>query len=53
MVASLQSAAQALPDLLEKIQDQLLDLLSLALSRRPFSPSTPRQKWMVGCETAS
>lgn len=34
-------AVGALPDLLPRVQALLLDLLSLALARRPFSPATP------------
>lgn len=32
--------ADSLPELLEDIQYQLLDLLSLVLSKRPFNSST-------------
>lgn len=41
LVASMHKAVGALPDLLPRIQALLLDLLSLALARRPFSPATP------------
>ena len=34
-------AVGALPDLLPRVQSLLLDLLSLVLARRPFSPATP------------
>lgn len=34
-------AVGATPDLLPRVQALLLDLLSLALARRPFSPATP------------
>ncbi len=44
LVASLQDVAAALPELLEDIQAQLLDLLSLVLARRPFNPSTSQAK---------
>jgi FKBP12-rapamycin complex-associated protein len=39
-VHALGDIAAALPDLLEDIQGQLLDLLSLILSGKPFSPLT-------------
>ena len=35
------TAVEALPDLLPRVQALLLDLLSLVLARRPFSPATP------------
>ncbi len=38
---SLQMTVAALPDLLPRVQELLLDLLSLVLARRPFSPATP------------
>jgi FKBP12-rapamycin complex-associated protein len=41
LVASMHKAVGALPDLLPRVQALLLDLLSLALARRPFSPATP------------
>lgn len=40
LVQALGDIATALPDLLEDIQGQLLDLLSLILSGKPFSPLT-------------
>lgn len=40
LVQALGDIAAALPDLLEDIQGQLLDLLSLILSGKPFSPLT-------------
>lgn len=40
LVQALADIAAALPDLLEDIQGQLLDLLSLILSGKPFSPLT-------------
>lgn len=40
LVHALGDIAAALPDLLEDIQGQLLDLLSLILSGKPFSPLT-------------
>ena len=36
--------AEYLPELLEDIQLQLLDLLSLALAKRPFNQFTPPSK---------
>lgn len=42
LVQSLALVAGALPELLEDIQGQLLDLLSLMLARKPFCPSTDR-----------
>lgn len=47
LVASLSQIATALPELLESIQYQALDLLSLALSKRPFNPYTTQPKWTV------
>jgi hypothetical protein len=41
LVRSLQMTVAALPDLLPRVQDLLLDLLSLVLARRPFNPATP------------
>lgn len=38
---SLQLTVTALPDLLPRVQELLLDLLSLVLARRPFSAATP------------
>uniref|UniRef100_A0A7S3R516 Serine/threonine-protein kinase TOR n=1 Tax=Dunaliella tertiolecta TaxID=3047 RepID=A0A7S3R516_DUNTE len=43
-VNALIEIAQALPELLEDIQLQLLDLLSLALAKRPFNQFTPPSK---------
>lgn len=45
LVDSLAAIAEALPELLEDVQNQLLDLLSLVLARRPFSPATPQSKF--------
>jgi hypothetical protein len=42
LVQSLALVAGALPELLEDIQGQLLDLLSLMLARKPFCPTTDR-----------
>lgn len=41
LVQAMHKAVGALPDLLPRVQALLLDLLSLALARRPFSPATP------------
>jgi hypothetical protein len=44
--------AQEKPPLMQgPIQQALLDLISLALSRRPFFPNTGKHKWMVGCSS--
>ncbi|KAF5842966.1 armadillo-type protein [Dunaliella salina] len=43
-VNALIEIAEALPELLEDIQLQLLDLLSLALAKRPFNQFTPPSK---------
>lgn len=40
LVLALHQTVDALPDLLPRVQDLLLDLLSLALARRPFNPAT-------------
>ncbi|GLC61314.1 hypothetical protein PLESTB_001742500 [Pleodorina starrii] len=45
LVSSLTQVANALPELLEDIQYQLLDLLSLVLSKRPFNSSTTQPKF--------
>ncbi|MEW5302322.1 MAG: hypothetical protein WDW36_005122 [Sanguina aurantia] len=47
LVVALTQIATALPELLESIQYQALDLLSLALSKRPFNPYTAQPKWTV------
>ncbi|GBG00672.1 target of rapamycin kinase [Raphidocelis subcapitata] len=44
LVRSLAAIAESLPELLEDIQTCLLDLLSLVLTNRPFSPATPRAR---------
>ena len=41
LVRALYKIVNALPDLLPRVQALLLDLLSLVLARRPFSPATP------------
>lgn len=41
LVRSLQQVVAALPDLLPRAQELLLDLLSLVLARRPFSCNAP------------
>ena len=41
LVASLHQIVNALPDLLPRVQDLLLDLLSLVLAKRPFNPMAP------------
>ncbi|PNW79096.1 hypothetical protein CHLRE_09g400553v5 [Chlamydomonas reinhardtii] len=45
LVQALTQVANALPELLEDIQYQLLDLLSLVLSKRPFNSSTTQPKF--------
>ncbi|EFJ44271.1 target of rapamycin, growth-regulatory PI3K-like protein kinase [Volvox carteri f. nagariensis] len=45
LVSSLTQVANALPELLEDIQYQLLDLLSLVLSKRPFNSATTQPKF--------
>ncbi|GIL44136.1 hypothetical protein Vafri_1666 [Volvox africanus] len=45
LVSSLTQVANSLPELLEDIQYQLLDLLSLVLSKRPFNSSTTQPKF--------
>ena len=42
LVRALDEIATSLPDLLEEIQGQLLDLLSLMLAHKPFQPATSR-----------
>jgi hypothetical protein len=41
LVESLTNVANALPELLPQIQEQLLDLISLTLARQPFKVATP------------
>uniref|UniRef100_A0A7S1SYY6 Serine/threonine-protein kinase TOR n=1 Tax=Tetraselmis chuii TaxID=63592 RepID=A0A7S1SYY6_9CHLO len=40
LVESLTNVANALPELLPQIQEQLLDLISLTLARQPFKPNS-------------
>ena len=55
LVASLAAVADALPELLDDVRAYLLDLLSLVLTGRPFSPATPRARvaGLVGALAAS
>lgn len=48
LVVSLTQMATALPELLESIQREALDLLSLVLCKKPFPPFDPAlPKWKV------
>jgi len=47
LVAALRHIVGALPDLLPKVQEILLDLLSLVLARRPFTPNKPAHAVMA------